>query len=121
MTNVFHFKLALDERGYVKIVAYGDASVSDIENMYQSVLEYSKQQETEKVMFDAVNVNLSYPMDQFLPLMERLSAYLSSLKVARVVKAEGFRQDLIETVSHKLNLDLRNFSCSEQANDWLVS
>lgn len=120
MTKVFHFKLELNTKGYVTIHAQGEAQVADIESMYQEVYQFSQTQQINKVLFQALDVQLNYPMDQFLPLMERLSNYLEVLQVARIVDVDGFRQDLIEVVSEKLDYQLKNFSCPDEAEQWLL-
>lgn len=121
MPTQFEYKVCQQADQYVKVLPTGPAGVQDILYMYQEVCDLAKSNKADKLLLDTTAMELDYPMTELLPLMKRLETILVNFKVARVCNVFEFRQDLIENISAKANLKLRNFSEEAEALDWLLN
>ena len=88
--------------------------------MYRDICDLAESHRANKLLFDMTEIQLDYPMTELLPLMKKLEAVLANFKVARICNVFEFRQDLIENISAKANLQLRNFPDETEALTWLL-
>jgi len=120
MTNQFNYNLIQHGEDYLLVLGRGSANAAQIEDMYHAVYDRANATNVFRLLFDVRQVELSYPMDHFVPLMKRISPVLSKLKTARVIAADNLHQSMIETVSRNSEFDLKNFDCRSQALNWLL-
>lgn len=121
MTIEFSYQVCQQEAEYLKVDAKGVAGVKDIEFMYQGVCEIAKDHSCAKILMNAKGLELEFQMTDFVPLMQKLSTRLSTFKIARVCDVYGIKQDLIENMSMKTKLNLKNFSNETDAKQWLLN
>lgn len=120
MSTPFEYKVCQQADQYVRVQPSGAAGVKDILSMYQDVCDLAISKKSDKLLLDTTAMKLDYPMTELLPLMKKLEQLLVDFKVARVCNVFEFRQDLIENISAKANLDLRNFADESEALVWLL-
>lgn len=120
MSTQFEYKVCESQDQYVKVLPSGPAGVNDILYMYQDICDQAKTSQANKLLFDMTAMELDYPMTELLPLMKKLEGLLSNFKVARICNVFEFRQDLIENISAKANIQLRNFGDESEALTWLL-
>jgi len=121
MSTPFEYKVCQQAESYVKVYLSGSAGAREIEFMYQDVCEVAEANQFDKLLVDAQNLTLDFHMTEFVPLMKKVSSLLVGFKVARVCKVFEFRQDLIENVSKKSDVDLKNFTDETAAVTWLLA
>ena len=92
MSTPFKYQICQQQPEFVRVTMSGIAGVEQIECVYQEVLDLSSSHQVHKVLVDAKSVKLSYPLTEFLPLMNRLSSLLKDHKIARVCHKDEFRQ-----------------------------
>ena len=119
MSTQFHVEQQFEQ--YLKLSAHGSAGKSEILTMYQEACSAALNNSCFKLVVDVKNLTLDFPMTEFVPIMNQLTGMLANFKVARLCNVFEFRQDLIENVSGKSNLNLKNFSEHEEALAWLLS
>jgi len=120
MSQEFEFSIRAQGCEYIVLTAKGAASAEQIEQMYEAAFGFAESKRLFRVLVDLVAIDFAYPMAHFLPLMQRLSPYLSRFKTARLIGEDSFRHDLVETVSHKSCFALKNFDDKQQAVEWLL-
>ncbi len=120
MSDEFKFTYQMQADQYIVVKAQGNANAEQIEAMYRNAHNVAASHKVNKLLVDLAEARLSYPMEHFLPLMHRLKPVLTHFKTARVIKNESFRHDLVETVSQKSALKLKNFDDRHQAINWLL-
>lgn len=120
MSTQFEYKVCQQAEQYVKVQPSGAAGVKDILFMYQDVCDLAESSKANRLLLDMTAIELSYPLTDLLPLMKRLEQVLAGFKVARICNVFEFRQDLIENISAKANLQLRNFGEESEALTWLL-
>lgn len=120
MSAPFEYKVCPQIDNYVKVLPSGAAGSQDILAMYQDICDLADSNKSDKLLLDMTTIELAYPMTELLPLMKRLEELLASFKVARICNVFEFRQDLIENISVKANLELRNFADETSALAWLL-
>lgn len=121
MSTQFHYHIDQQAEQYLKLSAHGAAGKSEILSMYQDACNAALNNSCFKLLVDVKGLTLAFPMTEFVPTMNQLTGMLAHFKVARLCKVFEFRQDLIENVSGKANLNLKNFSEDEKALAWLLS
>lgn len=120
MSTVFAYEICQQNQGHLQVSLSGVAGVRDILSMYDDVCLRAKEQQIDKILVDVTGCKLDYPMTQFVPLMKQLARILAPFRVARVCNVFEFRQDLIENISNKSSVMLKNFTCEQQAINWLL-
>lgn len=121
MSTQFNYQVAPQAEQYVKISANGSAGKNEILAMYRDVCAVAIDNGCKRLFVDATQITLDFPMTEFVPIMKELTGMLASFKVARLCNVFEFRQDLIENVSGKSNLELKNFTTNEEALAWLLT
>ena len=119
MSTPFEYKVCQQAEGYIKVELQGNAGTNEIVFMYQDVCDVAESNQFNRLLIDATGVTLDFPMTEFVPLMKKLSFMLEGFKVARLCNVFEFRQDLIENVSAKAEVILKNFTEEAEAIDWL--
>lgn len=120
MSTQFEYKVCQQAEQYIKVQPSGSAGVKEILFMYQDACDLAESSKANKLLLDMTAIELSYPLTELLPLMKRLEDMLADFKVARICNVFEFRQDLIENISAKANLQLRNFGEEAEALTWLL-
>lgn len=120
MSTPFEYKVCQQAEGYLAVDLIGDAGTNEIVFMYQDVCDVAQSNEFDKILVNAKKLNLDFSMTEFVPLMKQLSPLLSQFKIARLCNVFEFRQDLIENVSLKENIALKNFKEESEAVIWLT-
>lgn len=121
MSTPFNYYIEQQAEQYLTLSAQGSAGKKEILSMYQEACELGLKQNCFNLMVDVKQVTLDFPMTDFVPIMNELTDMLATFKIARLCNTFEFRQDLIENVSGKANLNLKNFSEDEEALAWLLS
>ena len=120
MSMEFEFSVTAHGCGFILLTPRGAASAEQIEQMYQAAFDIADSTSNYRLLVDMMATELAYPMDHFLPLMQRVSPYLSRFRTARLIGQESFRHHLVETVSQKSAFSLKNFEDRQAAIDWLL-
>lgn len=120
MSTLFEYKVCPQVDNYVKVLPSGAAGSKDILSMYQDICTLAESKKSDKLLLDMTAIELTYPMTELLPLMKNLEDLLARFKIARICNVFEFRQDLIENISAKANLELRNFADETAALAWLL-
>lgn len=120
MTKKFKVTHSEDIGDYLHFTIEGEAEIEHIENLYDAILMHAKQRKNFNVLVDATNAEYVYPLEKFVPMVNRLAEKLKHLRIARLCQVDDFRQDLIEAMSIKQNINLRNFPDQMQALRWLL-
>lgn len=121
MSTQFNYHFDQQFEQYLKLSAQGSAGKNEILTMYKEACAIALNNSCFKLLVDVQNVTLDFPMTEFVPIMNQLTGMLANFKVARLCNVFEFRQDLIENVSGKSNLNLKNFSEDKEALAWLLS
>lgn len=121
MSTPFEYQVDQQSEQYIKVSAQGSAGMNEIIFMYQDLCSVAAENGYNKLFIDVTDLVLDFPMTDFVPLMNQLTELLADYKVARLCNVFEFRQDLIENVSGKANLDLKNFTEQSEALAWLLS
>lgn len=120
MSTQFQYQICQRAEQYVKVEPSGAANANEILFMYQDVCDQAASNQANMLLLDMTAIELSYPLTELLPLMKKLENVLADFKVARICNVFDFRQDLIENISAKANLQLRNFGEESEALTWLL-
>ena len=121
MSTQFDYQVNQQADDYIRVSLSGVAGVKEIIFMYQDVCDVAGENQFNKLLIDATDVKMEFAMTEFVPMMKKLSVLLADFKVARLCNVFEFRQDLIESVSVKSNIVLKNFTAESEAIDWLLS
>ena len=120
MKYEFEYNLVQHGTDYLLLSGKGAVNAKQFEHVYQNVFDFAKSANVYRLLVDARQFNLSYPMDHFIPLMKNVAPYLRQLKTARVIKEDSLHQSMIETISHNSGFNLKNFDCRTEAINWLM-
>lgn len=120
MKKPFEFEIMDNDEPFLNVRVKGHASSKNIINMYKAIHDRANQNKQNKVILDAKEMVFDYPIVEFIPLVNDIKPLLTNVKVARLCEPFEQRQELIQSYCNKLNLPLKNFSCSKEAKSWLT-
>lgn len=120
MSIPFRYSTHTNEQHYLSITVEGIADDIHIENMYADIKNIALQNQYKNILVNANNVTLDFPMERFLPLMNRLLPQLVRFNIARLCSLDDYKQDLIQNVCLSSNVNMKNFTNQTDAENWLL-
>ncbi|NVK24658.1 MAG: hypothetical protein HWE10_07005 [Gammaproteobacteria bacterium] len=121
MKTPLTYKISYSDDSFVSVIAKGIANPKQVEDMYKEIIAEAKSYSSDKIMLDAAQISLEYPLTELVPLMNRLKTIIDGFKVARICNKYEHRQDLIEGLGNKQKLSIKNFGDTKEALSWLQS
>ena len=121
MKNQFNYQcIAESKQGYVHVHASGIALPSCIIKMYEDVTTRAKMKNLSKILVELTDCELDYSGSEVLRVMKKVAPLLAQFTVARVVAHACYKNELIETISAKQALPIKNFDNRDCAISWLT-
>ena len=108
-----------ENRVYCAEIA-GELTPQDVFACYGVIVRRARRLQLERLLLDFSQAELDYNTADVINTSQQLINTLTGFRIARVIRAEDFRQDVIERIFADSSTPLRNFDDFPSALAWLT-